>query len=200
LGALDLSQAFSVWKRGFNLPGNQVQGIGLIQNLDKPFMIDLKFPSKVEAVIGDITYGIEVFIPKPPPPKLGEEVVVTIVKTRFRLKPDQVNVWMLKFGTLVKAANFVATEIDGIHADTIECSMKLRKHVPGTLPAYGRKMLVRYAGRPEQCNQCYQFNHLRKECKNTAVEWSTYVKAFVDESEGSRIVPDEMIGNWKRLL
>jgi len=210
IGALDRPQAYEVWKQGLKLPATHVIGIGLVQNVGKPFMVDFhlkfeielnKLPSKFEAKVGEHEYHCEVFMPKGIPPKLGEEVKLTFPKTRFRVKPDQINAWIGRFGILVKPTEYVdADDLPGMNTDDLTCVAKLRKHVPGTLPAYGRKLAVRYPGQPIQCNKCYQYNHLRAKCENATVDWINYVKAFVDDKEGAPIVPLELVGDWKKLF
>lgn len=211
VGALDRPQAYELWKKGIKLPIDNVTGIGLVQHVDKPFMIDyhlaleidvLKIDAKFDSTIENHTYECQVVIPKEPPPKLGEEVQITIPKTRFKLKPEQVTLWIKRFGIVVKpAAYVVADDLPGIDTDDLICIAKLRKHIPGSLPAFGRKMTVRYPGQPVQCNKCYQFNHLRAKCENPLVEWKHYVKFFITAEEGSEsIVPLEMVGEWQRLL
>jgi len=109
--------------------------------------------------------------------------------------------WINKFGILVKPTAYVeASDLEGMNTDDLSCVAKLRKHVPGTLPAFGRKMNVRYPGQPIQCNKCYQYNHLRSKCENKQVDWANYVKAFVSEEDGASIVPMELVGDWKRIL
>jgi len=208
VGALSRPQALSLWKAGLCRPASQVIGIGLVQFPNKPFLIDfhlnidvdlLKVGKKFEAVVDDHEYECELLLPKDPPPKLGEEVTITIPKTRFKLKPEQIDRWIGRFGVVVSSTKFVeADDLRGMNTDDLTCVAKLRKHIPGVLPAFGRKLSIRYPGQPLQCNKCYMFGHLRKACEKEALEWVNYVKAFVDEVDG--IVTRDMIGEWQRIL
>jgi len=207
VGALDRPQAFMGWTQGVNAPsGIKVVGIALNQQPDRPFMIDYHLNKemdmellnkKYEFMIDDNKFTAEIVVPKPPPPKLGEEVDVTFKKTRFKIKPEHVNAWVLRFGALVKPANYVdAGDLKGVHTDDIVCTAKLRKHIPSILPAYGRKVNVRYPGQPLQCNKCYQYNHLRARCENPTIEWVSYVRVFITEE----VATSAMIGEWATLL
>jgi len=207
VGALDRPQAFMGWTQGVKVPsGINVIGIALNQHPDRPFMIDyhLNKEMDVDAMTKKFDFNIdenkftaEIVLPKPPPPKLGDEVEVTFKKTRFKLKPEHVNAWVLRFGALVKTAKYVDPgDLPGVHTDDIVCTAKLRKHIPSILPAYGRKVNVRYSGQPLQCNKCYQYNHLRARCENPTIDWASYVRVFITEEVATSV----MIGGWVDLL
>jgi len=124
-------------------------------------------------------------------------VTVSIKRTRFKIKPPQAEAWIKLFGVIVTPAAFVvSSELNGIVTDEITCTVKLRKHVPNLLPAYGRKMSIRYPGQPIQCGRCMDVGHLRADCKGENVEWASYVKYFVKE----KIMPVEMIGTWINII
>jgi len=206
LGGLSRPQAFSIWEKCLNLPGALVSGIALTQTTDKPFLIvfhlhddidlnDVK--SQFTILIDEAEFVGEKVIPRPPPAKLGEEVTIMIPKTKFAIRPFQADQWICRFGVVVKKAIYKeADDLKGITTDDIEVVAKLRKHIPGILPAFGRKMMVRYSGQPIVCGTCFQPGHLRKECTNERVEWAKYVKVFISED----VAPIELLGDWKRLL
>jgi len=206
VGALGRPQCLAVWVSGLKQSASLVIGISLIQYLDKPFMADFKLNQEVdvnslsksfEAEVDKNQFTGEIVFEKPPPPKLGEEVRILIKQTRFKIKPEQASLWIQRFGTLVSAAKYVtADDLPQVTSDDIECTAKLRKHIPGLLPAHGRKVSIRYPGQPLQCGQCYQYGHLRKKCPNQSVEWKSYVGVFVKE----KIVPAEYVGSWINML
>jgi len=201
-GILTRPQAFQIWKKGLNLPGNLIYGIALIFTKDKPFLIkyqlhdpldlsDLKPDFKL--LVDENEYAGSIVPPKPPVPQLGEEVLIKIVKTRFNLNAEQINQWIGKFGVVVKSAAVIeANDVPGIKTDDFEITAKLRKHVPSVMPAFGTKMFIRYPGQPLQCNACYQYGHLRARCENPRVDWMAYAKVFLTEN----IATKEMIGKW----
>jgi len=206
IGQLTRKDAFSIWKKGLNLPGNLVYGIALIFSTDKPFMIkfqlhepldleDLKQDFKI--LIDEQEYAGVIVLPKPPPPKLGEPVVITITRTRFNLNASQINQWIQLFGTLdVGAKPVEADDVQGVKTDDFVCTARIRKHIPGVLPAFGRRMLVRYPGQPLQCNSCYEFGHLKAKCENAKIDWASYVSVFLTE----KVATPELIGKWFDIL
>jgi len=148
-------------------------------------------------IIDEAEYAGGKFIAKPPPPKLGEDVEILVPKTKFNIRPFHVDQWISRFGTIESKAKYIeAKDLPGITTDDIVVVARLRKHVPGILPAFGRKMMVRYPGQPIVCNQCFQPGHLRSKCENAKVEWAAYVKVFVNE----KVVPVALIGEWKKMF
>lgn len=205
VGGLSRPQAYHVWEKGLLKPGSLLYGIALVQS-DRPFLIDYRLHEVIELdeLPKEFTVSIDgakytgKFLPeRPPPPKLGEEITITITKTRFKLEPQQVDSWISKFGIIVRKSDFkYADDLAAIKTDDIECSAKLRKHIPGIIPAYGRKMNVRYPGQPLQCGKCFQNDHLRSKCTNETIPWASYVSVFITEG----ICDKAMIGNWSSLL
>jgi len=205
-GAVDRPLAKRIWEKGINLPGELIYGIALNQSTDRPFVIDFELhedidydecPDKYNVKLGGIEYAGSKFVPKPMPPELGEIVVITFKKTRFKITPEQATTWISKFGTVLEKADFVnASDLSTVKCDDIEIKAKLRKHVPGLLPAYGRKAMVMYPGQPIICGRCFELGHVRKACQNENVEWKSYVKLFAEES----FVTEEMLGDWMRLV
>jgi len=209
VGALDRQQGYEVWKKGLKYPKELLFGISLAQMPGLPFCLDFRLKEAVDRnqAVESFKFTLEgvgvlegeLLVPRPAPPKLGEEVVIKITKTRFKLEPEQVQEWLALFGQVVKKAEFVIDPKceDGIRSDDISCVMKLRKHIPGVLPAYGRKMMVRYPGNPLQCNRCYDVGHLKKKCERSEqVEWSAYVKVIMKELP----VSEKMVGDWMKLF
>lgn len=201
-GILTRPQAMQIWKKGLNLPGNLLYGIALIFTKDKPFLIkyqlhdpldldDLKQDFKL--LVDEDEYAGVIVPPKPPAPKLGEEVSIKIVKTRFNLNPEQINQWISQFGVIVKGATPIdADDVPSLKTDDFIVIAKLRKHIPSVMPAFGRRLLTRYPGQPLQCNACYQSGHLRAKCENPKIDWMSYVKVFLSE----KVATKEMIGKW----
>jgi len=206
VGALNRPQAFSIWKKAMCLNGALVSGIALDQSADRPFLIifhlhedvDLdEVKDKFSILIEEAEFICEKVVPKPPPPKLGENVTICVPKTRFKLRPYQVDQWISRFGVVVKPASYIDPgDLPGITTDDITIEAKLRKHIPGILPAFGRKMLVRYPGQPIVCGQCFDIGHLRAKCTNEKVEWAAYVKLVLRE----KVAPIELLGTWSRLI
>jgi len=135
--------------------------------------------------------------PREAPPNLGEDFPITIKNTKFNITLEQANVILGRFGVVsTKAIHVESKEEPGIKTDDVLCVVKLRKHMPSFLPAYGVKLNIRYYGQPLQCSKCWNPGHLRKKCTNDNVEWSRYVRLLVDEN----VLNLEMIGSWAEKL
>lgn len=205
-GAFDRPTAKKVWEIGVKLSGTLIYGISLNQSTDRPFMVDYELhenvewndcPSSIEAKIGDVTYAGRKFIERPKAPELGEDVVIRIKKTRFKIKPDQAQRWISCFGKIVGNADFEnASDLSSVKCDDIVLTAKLRKHIPSMLPAYGRKMMVTYPGQSILCGKCFEPGHVRAKCEKESIPWMAYVKVFYDE----KWVSKEMLGTWAELL
>lgn len=205
-GAIDRPLAKKLWENGLNLDGNLIYGIALNQSTDRPFVMDFELhkeinmdecPDSYKVKLGGVEYAGNKFVPKPRPPELGEIVTITFKKTRFKITPAQAQTWISKFGVVVERADFKnASDLPSVKSDDIEIQAKLRKHVPGLLPAYGRKVMVMYPGQPIICGKCFHLGHVRKSCENSAVEWKAYVKLFAEEA----FVSEEMLGDWIKLV
>jgi len=74
--------------------------------------------------------------------------------------------------------------------------MKLSKHIPSTIPAYGKKVFIKYRGQPIQCSKCFVLGHTRKNCPSTTLNWLGYVKSLLAEN----YIPKEYFGVWLEYL
>lgn len=201
-GSLTRAQGLSIWKKALELDGNLLFGIALIQSDDKPFMFVFRLREEIEEdlikkeidfLIEEAEYVGEFVPPRPPPPKLGEEVRILVTKTRYNLEPEQIEAWIASFGTVVKAAKYTeADDCPGIATDDIECVAKLRKHIPGIIPAFGRRAYIRYPGQPLLCGKCFDIGHLRAKCAKDSVSWMSYVKFFIKE----KVCDLSLLGEW----
>jgi len=101
------------------------------------------------------------------------------------------------YGEIVKPPEFEdAPGLKRIRTDNIICTVKLSKHIPNLIPAYGRRMNITYAGHPIQCAKCYGFGHMRAKCESPPKDWLIdYVREFYEEGRSS-----EMLGRWFELF
>jgi len=206
-GALDRPAAKIIWEKGLNLPGTIIFGIALNQSLEKSFMIDYDLkeplpwdecPSTFEVDLNGVKFEGNKFVPKPKPPELGEEVAVKVTRTRFKLRPHHVAKWLEHFGRITQFPEYEdASDLPTVKSDDVTLKMILRKHIPGILPAYGRRMNVRYPGQPILCGKCFELGHVRRNCEvPEPVKWASFVKVVSEE----RFVSKEMLGDWAELL
>jgi len=205
VGALSETQCLEIWK-SLGMKPSLLYGIALIHSNDRPFMVkfqlnDMVFLDELETdfvrKIGTDEFSMKIVKPRDPPPQLGENFPITIKNTKFNITLDQVNSVLGRFGVIVaKAVHVNSSENEGVKTDDVLCIVRLRKHVPSFLPAYGIKMMVRYYGQPLQCSKCMNPGHLRKKCPNDTLEWSRYVRLLVDED----ILKLEQIGTWAEKL
>jgi len=153
VGALSRAQTLALWT-GIGLPAASVKGISLIQSLNRPFLVDFWLhqhilesivPRTFSHNIGAARYSGEFVKDDSIIPLLGEDVKILIRRTRFRLKIEEIRQWLQVFGTIIGEIDFIRDrELTHILTDDVSCYMKLNRHVPGQLPAYGRKLSVSY--------------------------------------------------------
>lgn len=205
-GAFDRVMARKLWEKGLNLPRTLLYGVALNQSVDRSFLIDFELresiswsecPMKYEVEIEGAKYNGKKFVAKPKPAELGDEVLIRIKKTRFKIKPDQATKWIEHFGRITSKADFEdADDAPELKCDDIVMKAVLRKHIPGILPAYGRKMIIIYSGQPILCRKCFEVGHIGSKCPNETVKWATFVRTFAK----MKFVSKEMLGDWTELL
>jgi len=208
VGGFDRSQCFEIWQHLDLYPNDLLYGISLIQVPDRPFMANFQLneladvdmiPSVIKCKIGGSEYEMSPVLPRAPPPNLGENFIITIKDTRFKITLKQADTILGLFGVVTtKSIHVDADDVKQvkIKTDDVRCVVKLRKHIPSFLPGYGRKLQIRYYGQPLQCSKCLNPGHLRKKCPNEPIEWLRYVKLLVDE----KAMKLEHIGDWAKSI
>jgi len=137
------------------------------------------------------------FTPAGPPPKLGDEIVVTVKRTGFNLEKDQIQSCLSNFGSVKSKLKYKSIEgLPGFKEDTLEVSMTLEKHIPSILPLFGKKLFSQYKGQPILCNNCYKRGHVRKNCTAVQVNWEDYVRDILSNDQ----YPTNLLGTWKNIL
>lgn len=207
-GGLNYVQSFVIWSEGLKLPEPWLYGISLTQSKDRPFLVDFRLNCQLETdkilkvfkvQIDGATYLCEYVPDQDPPAKIGEFAKVTIKNTKWKLTPDQVKSWLAIYGEVVKGPEFEdAPGLTRIKADHMSCTVKLARHIPNLLPAYGRRMNVIYSGQPMQCGKCFGFDHQRSKC--TSEEPADWLKDYVPQFYGNENVSSMMLGRWFDLL
>lgn len=205
-GSLDYVQSLAVYEKGLKFPEPWLFGIGLVFSKNKPFLIDYRLNCEIEedkinrsfkVEIDGSTYKCEYVPHTPPAAEIGDQARVTIHKTRWHLTPDQIKQWLSLYGEIVKQPEFEeAPGLKRIKSDNMICVIKLSKHIPNLLPAYGRRMNVTYSGQPIQCAKCYSFGHVRAKCEVAPKDWlMDYVRQFYEDGRSSM-----MLGRWFDLF
>lgn len=132
-----------------------------------------------------------------PPPILGDPIAVTIKRTAFALTEEQIFNWLRLYGTIESVIiHKFHQELPTVKDDHMEIVMKLRRHIPSTLPAHGKKVLIQYKGQKIQCSKCYAFGHTRRYCTSNTVNWLGFIKKLKEEEN----VPDSYFGVWLEYL
>jgi len=207
LGGLTRSQGKIVWLHGFKLPETLLFGISLVETKGKPFMFDFrlnceveiaKIPPGIEVKIGDNNFALE-HVPLNPTANVGDVAVISFKRTRFKITPEQLNEWMQLYGEVLTAPDYVmAPEQDckSLRTDEIRCKVRIKKHIPNLLPAFGLRLNVQYVGQPVQCGRCFAEGHVRAKCGGDQADWLTdYVKLFYAAGVSSRL-----LGRWFDLI
>ncbi len=172
------------------------RGVGLNFKLKEPVPLDLDKFRSFSFQIGPDTFKGCLFEERGPPPELGESVIVNVNRTGWHLEDHQIIEWLSLFGTLESKIEYKDYESLPVKMDSLSVTMKLRKHIPGTLPAYGRRMFVSYRGQPRQCGKCMGLGHIRSECNDEKLEWKNYVIAIFKTG----YIGVNLLGKWSDLL
>jgi len=85
---------------------------------------------------------------------------------------------------------------DEIETEDLEIDIKLTDHIPELLPIYGKRVNVWYPGIPKQCNKCFDFNHVYKECTKEKVPWLDYVAKVLRTG----VFKEKLFGTWIETL
>lgn len=132
-----------------------------------------------------------------PAPLLGEQVIISVQRTGFNLTVEQISQWLNLFGKIDGELKYLKSkDIPGVADDTLEVLMRLKRHIPSPLPAFGRKLIVRYRGQPLQCSKCWELGHIRRICTNENNNWMGYIKTLVDK----KFIPNNFFGKWYDYL
>jgi len=207
IGGLSRPQGLIVWTEGFKQQLSGLYGISLVESKDRPFMFDFrlhgevstdKIPTSIEVDIGTNHFIFE-YVPEAEFAKVGEIATISIKRTRFKITPEQINDWMLLYGEVVKPPDFETApdcKTTKIKTDEIRCKVRIARHIPSILPAYGLRLNLTYPGQPITCGNCYQAGHVRAKCTNPQADWvKNYVRSFYESN-----VPSKLLGRWFDLL
>jgi len=176
---------------------SDTRGLGFNYSLKTPIEVDLERLSKFTFKLGKDTYTGKLFIPLGPPPLLGDEIIVTIQRTGFALTELQIYNWLKLYGSVVGEIRFkYHSELPSVKEDYMEVLMKLSKHIPSTLPAFGKKVFIKYRGQPIQCSKCFALGHTRRLCSSETLNWLGYVKSLLD----ANYIPPSFFGVWLEYL
>jgi len=126
--------------------------------------------------------------------ELGQKVNIQ-VRTNFGVEVEGVVNWIKLYG-LVHNADFIKNPETGLMTEIVRVEVVLKEHVPEYLPMYGQKCQVMYPGIPRLCNNCYTFDHYRRDCNNRSRDWIEYVIQLTKDQR----ISHEYIGTWKRAI
>jgi hypothetical protein len=174
----------------------KTRGVGVNFKLKEPIELDISKFNSFSFQSGSDVYKGKQFEEQGPPPSLGEPILVNVNRTGWHLEDNQIVEWLSLFGTLDSKIEYKDYESLPVKMDSLSVMMRLRKHIPGTLPAYGKRMYVSYRGQPRQCGKCMELGHIRSDCNGEKMEWSTYVKALFK----SGYIGVNLLGKWSELL
>lgn len=204
---LDTIDSVELLKQVFNLTLSSVFGVATIksENRGVGFNFKLKKPIKLnpanfqtfEFIIRNDTYQGTLLLNLGSPPKLGDLVLLTVARTGYHFDDHQIYAWLNLYGRVEGELKYKDNPVlPGVSEDSLEVLIRLRKHIPAILPAYGKRMYIRYKGQPVQCSKCLGTGHIRRLCNSTANNWVGYIRLFV----ASGVVEDQMLGHWKDYL
>jgi hypothetical protein len=70
--------------------------------------------------------------------------------------------------------------------------LTIEDHLPEWIPMFGRKVRIYYHGMRKQCNNCYDLDHLKKDCTAPRLNWMGYVEKLRKTGK----YEDQMFGSW----
>ena len=127
----------------------------------------------------------------------------------YLMKEDHIKEWLSEYGFLVSGITEDMENIGGQSSEEEEgqnegefstgiysAKIKLNKEIPQLIPMYGKKIKIYHKGIKKQCVNCYETGHFKKDCKNERKEWLNYVDGFMLSAS----LPDELYGNWSKLV
>jgi len=173
------------------------RGIGFNFKLKAPIKLNPAKFQYFEFVINGDKFTGQLLINLGQPPKLGDLILVTVVKTGFHLEDHQISAWLGLYGTIEGELKYRENpQLPGCTEDSVETLMRLRKHIPAILPAFGKRLYIRYKGQLTQCSKCLRSGHIRRNCSSTSNNWVGYIKLFAE----SGAVPEHLLGTWMEYL
>ena len=204
--SFNVLDALAMWEQVFKQKKDLVFGVALIKTKDrgvgvnfklkKGLSIDLEKFSRFEFIIGSDRYAGRLYSDRGPPPSLGELISVNVSGFMFHLEVEQIAEWISLYGKIEGECQYLDHNLAQVKVDTVIVPIRLHRHIPSVLPAFGRRMQVFYHGQPKVCGACYDVGHVRKNCINLRVEWMIYVKRIHEEMD----VPLSMLGKWGEIL
>ena len=124
----------------------------------------------------------------------------------YRVDEEVTRKWLLKYGELINnfAEEKMSYEPDSsdeedeeaykvpVHTGKYVVQMRIDRPIPQILPIDGRRIRIYYKGIRKQCNNCFEFGHLKRDCKERRKEWAEYVSSMM-ESTGFE---SDLFGKW----
>ncbi len=125
-----------------------------------------------------------------PEPKLGEEILLTVLKNSD-ISAKQILLWLGHFGETI-GDHYYEKDAEGIPTGAFHVKFVLEHHIPEYLPMFGQKIRVFYAGMQRQCSNCYRSGHFKKECTRQRTDWIGYIERLLDTG----LYSEDLFGNW----
>jgi len=126
---------------------------------------------------------------------VGDIVTVCVNRTALEFSDRQIEAWLDCFGTVVGNFNYLKDK-QGYKTDNIEVEVKLSRHIPETLPMYGRRIRVFYLGMQRQCNNCFELGHIKADCDGERCDWFGYIEKLLESGDYKK----ELFGDWPEVI
>ncbi len=129
-----------------------------------------------------------------PEPKIGDEVLVTVLMNTD-ITTQNIIRWLKLFGDTV-GNHYYAKDAEGVQTGALHIKLVLKFHIPEFLPMFGQKIRIYYAGMPRQCSSCYRSGHYKRDCNKTKTDWLGFIERLLDTG----LYDEELFGNWIEVL
>lgn len=128
-------------------------------------------------------------------PKIGDTVVVTVLRTVSEVKADQIKSWLEHFGTLIDK-HYYDQDSEGNKTGNFHVKLQLKHYIPEFLPIFGLKARIYFPGMIKQCTKCYRIGHLQRACTKEKIQWIDFVERLLDTG----IYPKSIFGSWIEVI
>jgi len=210
-GELSELELLYIWENTFKRKKAEIMFMSTKRSLNRSFrasfvldkVVELRdfYPEATFEFLREIRGGVDkiscrlVGYSKVKPAEIGSLTRITVSTNDFTVKPADIVQWLSCFGSVSSSYDFEKNSL-GIRTDVFETEIVLRIHIPEFLPIGGRKVQVYYPGIPKACIKCFEFGHMKRNCKGVKVEWVERVAQL----RATGAFKDEMFGSWIGVL
>jgi len=127
--------------------------------------------------------------------RIGDTVVVSVLRTASEVRSSQMKEWLNHFGQIIEP-HWYDKDSENLNTGNFHVKLQLKFDIPEFLPMFGTKARIFYPGMKKQCSRCYRIGHLQKFCSKNRIDWLDYIERLIDTG----LYPKNLFGNWIEVL